>query len=432
MRFLPFVVGVATTILFALPAERAYAQALGIELHNTAMPASGAMGGASIARPQDLQSAIFGNPATLTQYEGTQFSFGGAWIEPTFNIDHAGGALPGVDAYSGKSDAQGSALGNIGVTQDLSALGRPVTLGIGLFAGAGAGVSFRDIPESDGTSNLIQVLQITVGAGIDMTDRISLGGSLILGAGTLDGPFVGLTAGAYDYALRGKLGVSFDCGCATTIGMYYETRQEFRFDDAVRLQVTAPPNVTFSASQDMNVGLPDNIGLGIANQSLADGRLLLAVDLLYKQWRNADLFSSLYTNQWVLQFGTQYELNRKFLLRAGYVYAENITDSNPGGSPGGVTPPGFPNGVQYVQATLPAINEHRISGGFGCRDVLPGIDLDFSAGGMLKAEQDYGSLTSADLESYWVAFGLTWRFGRGACERLPVPDHWCGDAYCEE
>jgi hypothetical protein len=45
---------------------------------------------------------------------------------------------------------------------------------------------------------------------------------------------------------------------------------------------------------------------------------------------------------------------------------------------------------------------------------------------------DTFSTTTATIESYWLAFGLTWRFGRGACERLPVPDHWSGDAYCEE
>ena len=220
--------------------------------------------------------------------------------------------------------------------------------------------------------------------------------------------------------------------CDTTIGAYYQTRQKFTFDDAVRLQLTAPPNVDFSTSVDIDLGLPDNIGLGIANQTLMDGRLLLACDVLFKQWRNADLFSALYTNQWVFQFGAQYELNRKLRLRAGYVYAENITDPNPGSSAGGVTPPNAPNGLQYVQATLPAFNEHRISGGIGCRDILPGIDLDISAGGMFYADQDYGTQTSARLGSYWIATGLTWRFGRGACERLPVPDHWCGDAYCDE
>jgi hypothetical protein len=48
--------------------------------------ASGAMAGTSIASPQDVQSAIKGNPSTMTRFHGTQFSFGGAWVEPTYNL----------------------------------------------------------------------------------------------------------------------------------------------------------------------------------------------------------------------------------------------------------------------------------------------------------------------------------------------------------
>jgi len=39
------------------------------------------MAGVSIARPQDVPSAIFGNPATLAQFQGTQFTLGGGWME---------------------------------------------------------------------------------------------------------------------------------------------------------------------------------------------------------------------------------------------------------------------------------------------------------------------------------------------------------------
>src|SRR5689334_4513595 len=68
----------------------AAAQSFGVELNNTLMPASGAMAGASIALPQDLTSGINANPATLTQFQGTQFLFGGAWAEPTFNVEQTG------------------------------------------------------------------------------------------------------------------------------------------------------------------------------------------------------------------------------------------------------------------------------------------------------------------------------------------------------
>ena len=36
--------------------------------------------------------------------------------------------------------------------------------------------------------------------------------------------------------------------------------------------------------------------------------------------------------------------------------------------------------------------------------------------------------TIASVESYWIGFGLTWRFGRGACEDLGIANDWgCSD-----
>jgi long-chain fatty acid transport protein len=70
-------------------ASSAFGQSFGVELHNTLMPASGGMGGVSIARPQDLTSAMNANPGSLTQFRGTQFAFGGGWAEPTFNLTQA-------------------------------------------------------------------------------------------------------------------------------------------------------------------------------------------------------------------------------------------------------------------------------------------------------------------------------------------------------
>jgi len=69
-------------VVFALgllaAAQSAFGQTFGVELFNTLMPASGGMGGASIAQPQDALSAMHGNPAALSQFEGTRFVFSGA------------------------------------------------------------------------------------------------------------------------------------------------------------------------------------------------------------------------------------------------------------------------------------------------------------------------------------------------------------------
>ena len=76
-----------------------------------------------------------------------------------------------------QSNAQGIAAGNIGLTQDFSARGLPLTVGVGLFAGAGAGVDFRHVPQSNGTHANIVALDTYVSAGVDLTERLSFGGS---------------------------------------------------------------------------------------------------------------------------------------------------------------------------------------------------------------------------------------------------------------
>ena len=121
-----------------------FGQAFGVDLRASLMPASGGMGGASIARPQDLQSCLMNNPATLTQKKGTQFSFSGAWAEPTINIDNdATLPLANVNPYQAKSQRPGSIVGNIAATQDYEALGLPVTVGMGLLTSSGLGIDYR-------------------------------------------------------------------------------------------------------------------------------------------------------------------------------------------------------------------------------------------------------------------------------------------------
>lgn len=411
----------AASMLFAVAAWPAivWAQSFGVDLHNTLMPASGGMGGASIAMPQDLTSALNANPAALTQFGGTQFLFGGAWAEPTMNLDQAGPIpLLRIDTFSGKSTAPGGTAANIGVTQDLSELGLPATFGMGFISSSACFADFRQIPNSNGTNSALTVFQLPVAVGFDVGDRLSLGAGLALGIALFDGPFVAVGGTTLDYALRGALGANYLLTDATTVGFYYQTEQSYRFDNAVRFELGP-----FTAVQDVNMDLPQNLGFGVANQGLAEGRLLIAADVVYKLWEEAALYRAVYDNQWIFQLGSQYSVGR-YRLRAGYVYAENPLAANPGPNIGGVTPPGGLPAVRYTQALLAVTNRHRISAGIGVVDVLPGIDLDLLAGGMFRDEEQLGALTSTSLSSYWIGFGMTWRFGRGACCRPDVPDRW--------
>ena len=157
---------IANVVRLAGGARTTWAQSFGIELHSTLMPASGGMAGASLAKPQDLLSAIAGNPATLTQFRGTNFTFGGGWVEPTYNLSHTGGILPNFGQFSAKSETEGSLLGNIGVTHDLDVIGLPATWSVGLLSQAGAGLSYRNVPASNGTSVSFSVLQMGSGVGV--------------------------------------------------------------------------------------------------------------------------------------------------------------------------------------------------------------------------------------------------------------------------
>ncbi len=398
------------------------AQAFGVELHATLNPAAGGMAGVSVARPQDVQSAFTGNPATLTQFRGTQFGFGGGWAEPTINVNNqANLPLADVGPFQAKSEQPGSALGNIAVTQDFSAFGLPVTWGAGLLSGVGLGVKYMTDPNSNGSASSLFGLNIGSGVGVQVTERVSVGAQIVVTTAVLDGPFSGLTSATTAYGLRGLFGTTYDATDHTTLGFYWMTEQSFRFEDAVRISIGGG---AFSAVQDINMDLPETFGWGIANDRLMDGRLLLASDILYKRWSGTDFYQAIWGDQFVLQTGLQYQLTRKIRVRLGYAFAENIMIDATSLVAGGVIPPDGVPAIQYLQSQFPAINEHRISGGVGVRNFFPGVDLDLTAGGMFDADDQFG-LSAVTVESYWVAAGLTWRFGRGACERLPVPDRWC-------
>jgi long-chain fatty acid transport protein len=301
---------------------------------------------------------------------------------------------------------------NIGISQDLNAWGMPVTMGLGFMAGSGSGVDFRHVQQLNGTNAAFLALDVVTGAGIDLTERLSAGASVLLSNATLDGPFVGFSGATADYALRGTVGLVYDIRPDTTIGVYWKTKAAYTFQNAFR---------PFPGSYvDVSVDRPECMGVGISNTTLMEGRLLLAVDAIHQQYTETAMFGELFHDQWSLQFGTQYSINERIRLRLGYAWNENPMRNSVGDRLGGVLPPGAVAHVQYVEALFAAIPQNRVTGGVSVRDVLPGVDFDLLAGGMFEASQTFG-ITTANVESYQVGAGITWRYGGGACEEVNCP-----------
>ncbi len=394
----------------ALSGGVAQAQTFGIELQNNLMPASGGMAGTSISRPQDLQSAVNANPATLRQYQGTQFSFGGAWADANYHINQAT-PLPliGVAPYDATSSQPGSLLGNIGTTQSLDAAGMPVTLGLALISNAGLGVNFRGVPQSNGTASQILNLEMVAGAGVDITEQLSLGATFQLGTSYLDGPFSGIGSMTTAYGARGTVGANYFVTPQTSLGVYWQSQQAFNFHDAAQFAVGPAFNVP--------IDLPSTVGFGVANSSLLNGKLLLAMDVLYKQWSQTDLFGSVYNDQWVFQFGGQYELTPRTRLRLGYAYNQNPMKGPGTTSVDGIPlPDGIP-AMRYIQGQFAAITQNRITAGVGIRDVfLPGVDFDLFAGYAFSAADSFAQTTVSVHDNYWVGAGISWRFRSGTTE----------------
>ncbi len=403
MRIILHLVAILWVLEGVLPVAT-YGQGYGTDSQNVMMPAAGGMAGVSVALPQDVPSAVFGNPATLAQFRGTQFTLGGGWVEgyPTvtrFNLPNP------VDNVSVTSRTEGFVTPAIGVTQDLRSLGLPGTLGLGLAGTSGLGAEYRGrapgVSIVDDFSSEYLVLGLNAGAGFDLTDRLSVGATATLGTGFEQLGLVTNSAMVHDYALRGNFGVDYKLNPQNTVGAFYQTEESFKFPNAVLI---------LDQYRDLRLSQPQTVGLGFANTSLMDGDLLLAADMYYKLWENAPGYKDIYINQWAFAFGGQLTRGR-MKYRLGYSYNTNPINHHVGSSFSGL--PVVQERIYLLQASETAvISQHRLTAGLGREDFLArGIDLDFFAGGLLSATDQFGPNTRTSVAAYYLGLGMTWRYG---------------------
>jgi long-chain fatty acid transport protein len=383
-----------------------FAQGYGTDTQNVLMPASGGMAGVSLAAPQDVPSAVFGNPSTLTQFDGTQFTLGGGWVEGYPTVTRFGFADP-ADNFSVTSGTEGFLIPNIGVVQDLRPLGLPGAIGFGLAGLSGLGAEYRGKAPVGSIANDFSteylVLGLNAGAAFQLGERLSVGASMTLGTGFEQLGLVQSTAMVHDYALRGTVGLDYDLNECNTLAAFYQTKMGFQFPNAFR----NPLNDTYS---NINVDQPETIGFGIANRRFCNGNLLIGADVYYKLWENADFYRDIFVNQWAFAVGTQ--LTRgKMKYRLGYSYNTNPVNHNVGSSLDGK--PVLQDQIQFLQASETAvINQHRITAGVGRSDLLfRGLDLDLFVGGLPKTSDQFGDNTEASVALYYLGMGLTWRYG---------------------
>ncbi len=443
--------GAAVGTALSLGSAGAIAGPHGFDLHNVLNGAAASFAGTSIAHTEDPVSAVFGNPATLAQYYGgTNFTFGATFYMPRAQMQHDGSAGHAVSqtggvltdrshdgtanlvhndgvaryAFDSRSQQDVYAVPQIAVTQDLSGLGIPVVLGVGVTATNGIGVDYQQSSNSIGAAAELINLGVNAGIGMKMSDTLDVGVAMTITYAMLEAGLTGSGTQKHDLGFRGTIGARKHMG-PMTIGMYYQGELEHQYDN---LHVTsmagsdAAITTTMLASldsnqdaitcngdagnvcrQDLEVQQPWNIGLGVA-MDMGNNMLVMA-DFTHKAWSDANFFNEFYDDQNVVSIGIQKTMGN-MKLRAGYGYADDplLSTVKPGvevASIGGVdingntyTSPMYGLFMSYFQAMeTPVIYKHRVAVGLGVESFLgvPFLSLDAHAAVQLEEEKCFGS-----------------------------------------
>jgi long-chain fatty acid transport protein len=439
--------GAAVGTALSLGSAGAIAGPHGFDLHNVLTGASASMAGTSIAHTEDPVSAIFGNPATLTQYYGgTNFAFGATFYMPRATMVHDGSAGYAVSelggnytkyttgatnagngvaayAFDSTSKADVYAVPAVGVTQDLSGLGIPVVLGVGVTATNGIGVDYRHSSNSIGAGAELINLGVNAGIGMSMSDTLDVGVAMTITYAMLEAGLTGSGNQVHDIGFRATLGARKQLSDATTVGLYYMTELEHQYDNlhvtsmhgtsafagGSSVKMSGGPAIKCNGDagtvcrQDVEIEQPWTVGLGIAHN--LDANTLVMLDVTHKKWSDAKFFNEFYDDQNILSVGIQKTMGN-LKLRAGYGYADDpllsqVTEGEHIATIGGVningqtyTSPMYGLFMSYFQAMeTPVIYKHRISVGLGVESFLgvPFLSLDTHAAIQLEEDKCFGS-----------------------------------------
>ena len=433
--------GAAVGTALSLGSAGAIAGPHGFDLHNVLHGASASFAGTSIAHVEDPVSAVFGNPATLTTYYGgTNFMFGATFYMPRATMKHDGSAgyavgevaaLVDIDegahgntaasyAFDSTSKADVYAVPTVAVTQDLSGLGIPVVLGVGVSATSGIGVDYKHSSNSLGAAAELINLGVNAGIGMKMSDTLDVGVAMTITYAMLEAGLTGSGGMTHDIGFRGTLGARKSMG-PMTVGLYYQTEQEHQYDNihVTSFNGTAPTVTSTMATvkcngddvdtttgvcrQDLEVQQPWNVGLGVS-MDMGNGLMVMG-DITHKAWSDAKFFNEFYDDQNVISVGVQKTMGN-LKLRAGYGYADDpllstVKVGKEVATIGGVnshgnayTSPMYGLFMSYFQAMeTPVIYKHRVAVGLGVENFLgvPFLSLDSHVAVQLEEDKCFGS-----------------------------------------
>jgi len=360
-------------------------------------PTSRAMGGTGIAAPQDAISAIFSNPAALSQLEGSQFNFAGTYFAPKVEANVVSGM---ITDWSGESQDAAYAVPAIGLS---SPVNDKVTFGIAAYGVSGMGVDYRDMDISNDMNTKVSVMKFvpafaykngafSYGAGLDIDYQAADFGS-------------GLS---HNYAFGLRLGAAYEYE-KWAFGLTYVTPQNVKHERVYDFD----SNGTFDTLKLEN---PAQYGAGVSYKGL--DKWVLSADVKYLDWANADGYSDFdWEGQTVYAIGVQNQTTDKLTLRAGWNYGKNPVKDHDGFNPMGSTDVQGTAmntfGYEYFRVIgFPGITEHHLTLGAGYQfSPKFALNLGFKKAFATTIEETSSDGTiKSELSETAYDLGLTFKF----------------------
>lgn len=335
------------------------------------------MGGTGIALGHGAESA-FTNPATMTNVEGTEISFGGTLFLPDIETGFgAGGTVFG----SAKSEADTNIIPSVSIA---SKIDENWFIGAGMWGTAGLGTDFRNtgsanpMDPTNGLVNMVTNLQL-LSFGVPIAYRnsgFSIALTPILQYGNLDinynaqglvGSPTPVTIGAglaQDFGFGWQAGMTYDFGEmgaeGLTLGLNYKSSIEMTYDGQIST-ATAPFAAAgiFPGALSDDLEQPEEFGIGLA---YVMGAHTFAFDYKNLKWSEAAGYGDFgWEDSDVYAFGYEFA-QEGWALRLGYNYASSAVVEQAGApTPQGAAAQAAVNFFNLLG--FPATQEHHYTFG---------------------------------------------------------------------
>ena len=353
-----------------------------------------AMAGAYTALALD-GSALFYNPAGLSQLDGTQIMLGTTLISPSTSFR---GVAPAIDETSMESAIFTPI--NLYVTHKLN---DKWAFGFGVNNQYGLGSTWNEnwVGKYIAIETEVQTFYFTGGASYKFSDKFSVGVTASYVYGNVKilkkaplTPFnadakidLSGTAGSFAYSV----GLLYKPSDMLSIGLNF--RSNTTLDFAGSADVSAPSALSsLVPSGDITapLTLPFNVTLGLALTPTE--ALTVSADFQYVGWSSYDKMEVTFTesnvvstsprnydNSWIARLGAEYHMSDKFDLRGGLLYDKN------------------PVKDEFVEPSLPDADRLGLNIGVGYK-ITPSISVDlaymflrFAERTITNSEVDYTS-----------------------------------------